>query len=184
MARSLFLLLFGLAVMGFSQVAFADTYQLTFTGAGAPEATDFSYSLSTGFTSDIVVVWNGVTFDFTPSSLNSWVGAAGSCSNVPPGMSEFDVLTGAGCSMTTPATWAAETINLGTNGFNVFDLGDLGLDISGASTGASFLSQGGKLAVANLSGVATPEPGAISMLLSGLSGLALLVTLQDRCRLR
>ena len=173
----LFLLL-GLSV-GFSQSSFADTYEITFTGAGAPPQTYFDYDVGSGFTSDISVVWDGITWTFPAAGLTGlnndiWPG----CSQTHPGEDTFAVLTGQSgvCDGYFTGLWSGVTFGPGA---------DFTFDNYNFSTPLTSECLCAYTAPDNHIGTSytvtdVPEPPTISLLLSGLLGLVALVGLVGR----
>lgn len=175
-------------VSAFSVRTFADDYQITFTGTGAPAPTDFSYVAGTGFTSDIVVTWNGVTYDFTAADLNEFTMPSCSGAGTAPGAQAFEALTGPcaglgpGAGGTPLLQWSgAESVCLSScadNGIFVF----LGagtyeyeyLSVEANTPATPGVNEGGGYTTTLVS-TPTPEPGTFGLLFSGLLGFGLLV---------
>jgi hypothetical protein len=183
------LLLVLLIAFAFSLPSFGDTYQITFSGSGAPASVDFSYTAGIGFTSGFTVDWQGQAIPFTLSNLNTNP-IDPNCAGTGTGATGFAAITNAtGC---TSQLYGWEGHYVPSVGYASFGLGpvdgsgncsvdnctEIGNVVLFPATEGSYLAQSGPITVTDITGAedvaAAAEPGTFSLLFLGMLGLGLL----------
>jgi len=174
MRKSLWIILGVLALAVWAPVSMADTIdgEITFTVVESIPLVptgSFVFDTNTDSFTSFIVVWAGVTFDFT-AVANSF-DAPNGCGGV--GMF-IQVLTSPSCS---PGTWGAV---LGPD-FALFQFSVIEMNVVLNGTGTQEIS-GGTFTVTTTT--ATPEPSVLALTLSGVGLLWLLAGMRKHACLR
>ncbi len=175
-SRALFLCLVGAAG---SMHAAPILYTFNFTGGTVNPTGSFEFDASINQFENVTITWEGVEFSPLAANFNAQT-ATVFCAGQVGELGEFDILTQGACG---GGTWSGDNVN--------GNYTRLGVILAGPFVVLDFISNGNPFPSLSTSGTVsasaaadTPEPGAMTLVAAGLSGLCFVHRRISRGRVR